>query len=262
MEYKHAIKQKLYVGVCGIAQKEQVNGIVNSLPETMGRKIGIGVLLSGKSLRGLRYSYTERYPKREDISSLFSTDPRVINVIHYNTSTPGTLEKQLHEILSFYRSDLHGIQLNMVWPNRVALANIKAAHPHIKFLMQVSPHRIAQKSSEKTTRQIVDRLVSDYNNVADYLLVDWSRGRGKDVDIDVACEFLNHLSDAESPFTLGIAGGLCAETFERCEQLLASFPNLCFDAEGRLRTKRRGGVLDVEKAQAFIDVVLRACRAA
>jgi phosphoribosylanthranilate isomerase len=250
-----------YIGVCGFSDVSQVDALLEDYPNDAPRLVAIGVLMSGKSLKGSIYSYPERYPLREDVAAIFPDDPRTLNLIHYNTSTPKTLGRQLQAAVEIAGPHLDGFQLNMVWPSVDAIREVKTANPNIRFVLQISPHKIAKKSSEKTFEAIADRIRGDYTGLADYVLIDWSRGSGKSFEDEKLLSLLRALDPDTLSMTVGIAGGLGPETVHRCLPVLKEHPDTSLDAEGQLRTKRRGGVLDPSKARAYVERALALCSA-
>lgn len=93
---------------------------------------------------------------------------------------------------------------------------------------------------EKKTMKMLGRHV----DVIDYVLFDASHGTGKTLDIEVLDRFLEeaYATDALGDVGFAVAGGLDAETVEeKLPFLLAKYPDLSWDAEGKLHPVNNAG---------------------
>src|SRR3989344_1694312 len=111
---------KPYIGITGFMAAREVLSVLRYFhQESYSRKLMVGILVSSKTIMGIPNRLDNRYPKPENMGSIFQSDKRCLNLIHFNTKE--TELKVVYEHL--YRSrDLagsycHGFQLNMAWPD-------------------------------------------------------------------------------------------------------------------------------------------------
>lgn len=102
---------------------------------------------------------------------------------------------------------------------------------------------------EKETMRVLGR----YADSIDYVLFDASHGLGKTMDVEALDRFLEaaYENDALGEVGFAVAGGLDAETVEeRLPYLLAKYPDLSWDAEGKLHP-----INNVGKRPLQMDIV-------
>lgn len=222
-----------YIGVSGFMRSDEVRGALAVFPDC-GRSLMVGVLVSAKTLSGQRNKYPNRYPLVEDIADIFTDDPRCLNLIHYASDVPPSIEtvRRLYDICG---PNLHGFQFNVAWPHRcvMSLAREFAWSRPPRFVFQVKPGDPPPFPQSPTD-----------------VLLDASGGRGSPIDVAMAFAELDLLRDELPGVRLGAAGGLCADTVGALVPLLAEHPCLNFDAEGRLRTVEDN--LDMDKVRAYL----------
>ncbi len=222
-----------YIGVSGFMRQSEVREALAAFPHC-GRLLMVGVLVSAKTLSGQQNKYPNRYPLVEDIADIFTDDPRCLNLIHYASDEPPTVEtvRRLYDIGG---PNLHGFQFNVAWPHRyvVSLARELAWPRSLRFVFQVKPGGPAPFQGSPTD-----------------VLLDASGGNGKPLDVAMAFAELDLLRNELPGVRLGAAGGLCADTVGALVPLLAEHPCLNFDAEGRLRTVEDN--LDMDKVRAYL----------
>lgn len=111
---------------------------------------------------------------------------------------------------------------------------------------------------DKGPKQAVNDLVrlSDYSSL-DFVLFDASHGTGKEMDADELKRFLEagyrdiDLEDRGTNF--GIAGGLDEYTVEtHLPAVLKDFPDISWDAEGRLHPRDGEGLLDMQNTRDYL----------
>ncbi|MDO8571756.1 MAG: hypothetical protein Q7R79_03695, partial [bacterium] len=91
--------------------------------------------------------------------------------------------------------------------------------------------------------------VKTYEQLIDYVLLDPSGGTGKMFDPRVERTYLDKLADLG--VGLGVAGGLSPSTLHLLQPLINDYPNLCIDAEGRLRNQ--DDQLDLTVAGSYLQ---------
>lgn len=263
--------------------------------------IMIGALAGLKTLRGNTNKYPLRYPKREDIAACFpacsscdgrgikvftpansaladdtriacpecSPGPRFrrVNLVHYATggvTDPYELADDLDIAMQWGGPRCDGLQVNASWPSALALGVFRQRHPDARLVLQLGPGALSLM--QYRPRAIAERVRDDYGDVVTDVLVDVSGGRGLAVNADQREALSNLLQDlaAHGTWTIGMAGGLCAEALSDPEtmpgwrKLLLS--GCSIDAEGRLRDDAEGGGnLVLDKVSAYLRAAIALC---
>lgn len=243
----HASRRRQYFGVAGVTTGEEVSRIVGfldvlDLPEHV--RFMNGPLVSYKTLNGHEPSNPKRYPVITSLPGLLVTDPRVFNIIHYNSKEPN-LFAQLCQLMRI-SPWIHGIQLNIANPSLEKLARFRKAYPETLIVLQ-----IGSGVFESCHHNVVELIqyVRRYEDVVDYALLDLSGGKGVPFDTSIADRFVHGVAIERIPVMVGVTGGLNADRVLSLSDLLARDRSLCWDAESGLRTD--GDVLDLDKCFAF-----------
>ena len=144
-----------YVGITGFTHQRQIRAILGSIPQSSNRVLMAGVLASSKTLSGKTNKFPHRYPKIENIGGIFLDDPRVLNLVRYHTDDRANLVDQLIRVTQLAGPRIHGIQLNVSWPDPIALQKFSAIYPYMRIVLQIgnkafgvvehSPTLLAQK---------------------------------------------------------------------------------------------------------------------
>ncbi len=228
------MRPRPYIGITGFTKEQEVAEILDTLPPDWNPKrlVMVGVLASGKTIRGIPNKWPKRYPEVKDLGSVFTSDSVALNLIHFNTKNPENLVEELCLAQSLAGQHCHGFQLNIAWPDKEALATYRIKRGgETTIVLQCGGKALADvdHSPEKLREK-----VAEYRDLIDYVLVDPSGGLGKEFDLELARGCFSSLSQIPD-IGFGIAGGLSADNIDRLEPLLAEFPNFSIDAEGRLR---------------------------
>lgn len=243
---------KPYIGITGFMEQWEVGNILKIFTEEFSRKLMIGVLVSWKTLAGQKNKYPKRYPRIERVAYLFPDSSKVVNLIHYNAKKSENLNTQLFLLTNIGGKNLHGFQLNMVWPEISELKKYLERYGDMRIVLQInnrafemignSPHALAKK-------------VSDYEGFITDILLDLSEGKGKLTEPEDFRGYLRAIKDKCPNIGLGIAGGLAPDTVLSVSSLLNEFPDLNIDAEGRLRDENDD--LDIWPSTLYITEALR-----
>lgn len=199
----------------------------------------IGVLMSQKTLDGHRNKYTLRYPHREDISDIFSSDPRCLNLLHYASDMPPdgwTIER----LCRTAGSCCDGFQFNVSWPSDAAMRRI-FAHPcrygYPRVVLQVGRRMLEEADG---TRSLITRIGSMLVRFPDVkVLIDASGGSGTTLDVATTRSIVDDLRAVFPGLRITIAGGMCADTLPMAAPIVRM--GVSIDAEGRLRDDAEGG---------------------
>jgi len=233
--HKEDVMNKPYIGVTGFMSRLEVRTLLVTIPPSLGfRQLMVGVLVSEKTLSGRQNRWPHRYPKVEEVKQIFVRDQRVLNLIHFNTDTPPRLLDQMTQLVEIGGDHLHGLQLNVAWPDPEQIRKFREMFPEQKIVIQVGGSALKQIDHSPT--QLVDRL-RNYHEIAEYFLLDPSGGLGKPFDPDWARLCLETVWQAGVLLRPGIAGGLHCWNLNVLNHFWPSdyFQFLSIDAEGKLR---------------------------
>jgi hypothetical protein len=239
---------KPYIGITGFMSRAEVEVILSKLSPSNNHLLMVGVLASWKTLRDVPNKWPNRYPPVGKIANIFSTDPRALNLIHYHTDESETLLHDLCWLTDLGGKLLHGFQLNVKWPSPKILDEYRVKHPDKKLVLQIGGGAL-EEIKHSPIRMAV-RVAMEYNDLADYLLIDPSGGFGRDLDIEKTLDYLRALKEADIKLTLGVAGGLNGFSVPALKKITDEFPELCLDAEGRLRDEQ--DTLDLKKTEHYL----------
>lgn len=223
-----------YVGITGFMTKEEGDAVLAVMPLDSKHKLMLGVLVSQKTMRGEQNKWPNRYPKPKDITRIFTNHPFALNLVHYNTKEHSTLYDQMAEVTEIAGPHFHGFQLNIAWPATDILEKYKRNYGGMKIVLQIGHHAFEQIGNYP--ERLIEKLEYYYYcYCVDYILLDPSGGLGIPFDPDIAKKYLDALGSEKFRLGFGVAGGLSPTTLNLVEPLAYYYPNLCIDAEGRLR---------------------------
>ncbi len=235
-----------YIGLTGFTNQREVELMYDvfqkNLKSESERLLHVGVMMSYETLRGIETKWSDVFPKKDSIISIFSNE-YVFNCLHFvdrGKWKEGELEDALRDVIWYSGSNLDAIQLDMVWP-----APLQIAHG-ISHLKQM-PEVILQIGQEAF--KVVDddpiflcEALKDYRGVITRVLLDKSMGKGIPMNAYELMPFVQAIKESFPDMGITVAGGLGPETVQLVQPLLVKFPDLSFDAEGKLR--RSGSNLD------------------
>ncbi|MEK7520967.1 MAG: hypothetical protein AAB560_02715 [Patescibacteria group bacterium] len=233
-----------YIGITDFTDFGQVQEMSRvfaaHLPRGSKRALHIGVMMSHKTLHDIPSKWQNAFPSKERIASIFSSD-EVYNCLHYaDYDNNPDLWKSLATAISYGGIGIHAIQLDMVWPNSGEIANgVHTSRKQIEVILQIGKNALEEVGNDP--QRVVERL-GDYEGVIHRVLLDKSMGKGLGMDADGLVPFARAIRESFPTLGIGAAGGLGPETIQLVEPLVAAFPDLSIDAQGRLRPS--GNALD------------------
>lgn len=235
-----------YVGVSGFMTQGEVRAALASFPDC-GRQLMVGVLASQKTLNDEPVRLRRRYPPHGEIRGIFMDDPRCLNLVHYASDAPPE-PFYLGCLLGVSGPHCHGVQFNVTWPTPKHVAVLLEYVPKWRVVLQVRGFLSADA---------IVAALRPYRGLATDVLLDSSGGRGEPLDVDLVRRWVDGIRGAALGFTIGIAGGLCAENLSSVAALMRE--GVSIDAEGRLRDDAdRGGNLDIDKVRAYLGAAGKA----
>ncbi len=254
-----------YVGITGITEEHQINYLKKFFRKNnaSSHELMLGFLVSHKTATYLLTCGEEgfqnnpgnpRYPDINELSGLLKKcSDGVFKTIHYNTKNLGGLFKELSAVLEY--DDIidycDGVQFNIVCPPVSELKKIKKTYSDLKLIFQWS-HRVSEKASNEV---IAEKLGNNYSFM-DYVLIDPSGGRGKEMDLSESVEKYELLRSKGFVNNIGFAGGLNPQNITSILSGLESFlenNDFSIDAESGLRTNN---LLDLNKVSKYFKNVL------
>ena len=132
-----------YVGITGVTTPEQTASALSAFPKDGNRKLMVGVLATWKSLHGIpmKPKWAKQTPDPKIISALFTSDERVLNLVHFSTEE-GQENSVLGDMLKIHElagPNFHGFQLNLVWPGiRLLKEYRETVSSNYRIVLQIS----------------------------------------------------------------------------------------------------------------------------
>ncbi len=243
-----------YIGITDFTSAEQVRRILRIpydkvMDPKMDHVLGVGVMMSYKTLRGLPTRWANAFPPKETIAGIFIDSPGVYNVLHYadydNVSTAG----EFAEVVECGGPNLNAIQLDMVWPDlhqvRSGFTSCLAWPSSLKIILQVGSQ--AMEAVGNDPERIAERLVPYVEaNCAQYVLLDKSGGQGKGMDAELLLSYHRAIRKrfSRDELKIVVAGGLGPDTLRLLKPFWRDETHLdiSIDAQGKLRSS--GSALD------------------
>jgi hypothetical protein len=246
-----------YIGVTGFSRPEEVSAALQAFPNNNGRKLMVGVLATYKSLRyiPMKPRWAKQTPHPSDIAGLFPDDERAVNLVHFSTEEgqENSVLADMFKIHELAGPNFHGFQLNVAWPQIDQMDDYRQAVGwNYRIVLQLGQKAVEMAGG--TTRGVMDMLYH-YASVVDDVLLDPSGGLGRPFDTERTLELLSAIAEQGWDIGLGVAGGLGPDSLNLVEPLIARFPNLSIDAQGRLRNAENE--LDPELVSAYLNKALQ-----
>lgn len=227
----------LFIGITDFTTRAETEKMLAVLRRESGkqpiRKLGVGVMMSHSTLNGLPSRFTDVFPPKEDVADIFVDDPLTFNVLHYADYRGIDISRSLSKAAKWGGQNIQAIQLDMTWPDPEEIEEFRDDYPNVKLILQVG--KIAFEQIGENPKELVARLKSYYYEDIDYVLLDKSMGQGRRMSAELLLPFALAVNQELPDMGIITAGGLGPDTLHLVEPLLKVFPNLCIDAQGRLR---------------------------
>ncbi|KXK08772.1 MAG: hypothetical protein UZ21_OP11001000325 [Microgenomates bacterium OLB22] len=239
-------EMRSYIGITDftdVAQVTAMKGIFSQGgAQNSNRTLHVGVMMSYKTLYGYPTKWSAAFPKNGDIAAIFS-ETDVMNCLHYADFDDHDehLADCLIKAIGYGGPGLNALQLDMRWPDprEIARALVATKRHALKVILQVGRQALVDVGNDSD--ELVER-VSSYIGLAQYVLLDKSMGQGLPMNPAELAPYLRALRRAFPLLGLAVAGGLGPDTVELVRPLVEEFPDLSWDAQGRLRPS--GSALD------------------
>ena len=253
------LKPKPYVGVSGIATKEQHKQIYDiSEKERLGRFghfVMIGVQATNKTQileienkRGRMW-----HPVGDQIvRASFSDETELTRpYVHCFFEDDRELERGLNIIMNRTSEWCRGLQINgLQWLDvdyKPLLNRFIQQYPSQSIILQANGSFLDKHSPKDVTRGLKSMPV-------DYVLLDPSGGFGKRMNMEEIQPFVDEIYQEQLNIGVGIAGGLEASNLEELfGPLLDVYADLSCDAEGRFRKgPKEHTVIDLDAVKKYL----------
>lgn len=259
-------------GITGFTTVEQIRSLQETFLKcakkyttTHPTRFMIGILASSATLRDESPKFPGRYPKERDFPELFiaaRTDhpscPGSRSVfhplMHFSIRSNIDLFQELELAYCATEGNCRGFQLNIAWPNAVALRRFKRSYSSTEFLLQLGSY--ALKQVEYNPDKLVEHLKPRLDTVSEVLL-DPSGGNGKPFDPDLFAPLIDALMKLDG-LGIGVAGGLSDRTVPKVKPLLQRCSYLSVDAESGLRNPN--DELEIPIAERYLKTAFATLR--
>lgn len=228
--------ERAYIGITDFMTSDQVRQMLEVLRENRQlywkRRLGVGVMMSWKTLHDQPTKWTSAFPKKEAIADIFVSDADAYNVLHYADYDGHPVLENLELVRACGGRHLNAIQLDMIWPDPRDIQEFHSRHSEVGIIVQANAKALEAVGDDPTA--LVARL-KDYGDSIACVLLDKSMGRGLGMDAASLLPFARAIVDKLPTLAIAAAGGLGPDTLHLADPLIAEFPGISLDAQGRLR---------------------------
>lgn len=235
--------RKPYIGITDFMNGQQSLEMRHAFQRAggaaLGRQLMVGVMMSYKTLNGLPTKWTGVFPKNEAVWPIFVPDPLTLNTLHYADYDGTDVAASLEKAAAFGGPWMSALQLDMVWPDPEAIQAFHARHPDVRVILQANTNALDGVGNDPDA--FLKRL-EGYGPAVDDVLLDKSMGKGLGMDAAALRPFAAALAKYRPDLGIAAAGGLGPDTLHLVEPLVAEFPDISLDAQGKLRPS--GNALD------------------
>ncbi len=235
-------KAKPYIGVTGLTTETEVNQVLGDFSragystETPHVPM-LGFLVSRDTLNH-HLPPNRRYPPIEKLRSLlYDAKGKALAMIHYHEREGDALDMHIRRLFDgtgIHQDDLcRTLQLNVHIPDPAQVRSIKDKFDDMQIVLQLN-HKILECHDPDE----IARLVQEYGDSIDYVLIDPSGGKGLELDIPFSAAIYRELKEQSPRLTIGFAGGFTSKNVKKRLRTLKSLlgtTDFSIDAEGGLR---------------------------
>ncbi len=257
-----------YLGITDFTDASQVHRMRDVLDEIGSQRLlGVGVMMSYKTLTGRETKWSKWFPPNEQVASIFVERAGVFNVLHYADYDGATEYRHLRDAIVTAGRNVDALQLDMPWPDLAMLRRIRNMYPNLKFIIQVSEKAIEQCGRD--AEQVVHRLTQyAQHDCLDYALFDLSGGQGKAMNANLLMNYIWKAVQALPSLSIAVAGGLGPTSMDLLKPAIRDGNPLdvSIDAQGKLRPSGKADQehVDWDMAEAYLraaEAMLRSAEA-
>jgi hypothetical protein len=234
-----------YIGITDVPSAEAARTLLEApakrgVVNTTGHKLGVGVMMSWKTLNGVSSRWSGIFPPNERVADIFIDDPRVFNILHYADYENLTSRDDIRRAIRLGGPNIHALQLDMPWPDMVTqCAGVfleTRDPPTLKVILQVGSAAMSMRDNDPKK---VARTLAEYWSCGfvEYVLLDRSMGEGRTMDAHLLGKYLHEIRRELPNIGIVVAGGLGTTSLTLLEPFRQSgtHKDLSIDAQGRLR---------------------------
>lgn len=192
----------------------------------------VGVMMSYKTLNNLPTKWTDAWPPKEKVQSIFLQNKDLLNVIHYADYEGIDIFQSLKQVHILGGENLHAIQLDMIWPSPEEIKKFRRDESEVGIILQVN-----RKCLELNGYDDLEllRKLKEYGSSIDVVLLDMSAGKGIPMEPAILLPRIEMLSEQLPKLDIAVAGGLGPKTINLVEPIWKNYPEVSIDAQGQLR---------------------------
>ncbi len=229
-----------YIGITDFTTHAQVKNMLkvleNHRPKTSPLKLGVGVMMSFKTLHDWPSKWANIFVPKEKVSQIFSSqDKHAYHILHYvDYEKNADVFNSLSEAIKYGGPNLHALQLDMVWPEAGQIASgVCNSRKNVEVILQIG--KLAFDEVNNNPEALAEKL-EDYQDVIAGVLLDKSMGRGIGMDATDLLPFVRLIKKQFPKLGIVLAGGLGPTSLGLVAPLAKMFPNLLsIDAQSKLR---------------------------
>lgn len=254
-----------YISVTAGINESEVSSLIQEFyqagiyPGAMHKPL-IGFLVSNKTLYG-DGTRNRRFPAFRELTGLLNlASLSVKTAVHYNTSNYDNISSEICDMMSGIAA-IDVLQINTTrWLDEIEIRKIKEQFSDVNVSIQLS-----ENCMKGMTAADIAKRISLYHGI-EYVLIDPSRGRGKELDIIRSCNIYRESKKRNPEIHIAFAGGISganvasiiAGLFEHLETI-----DFSIDAEGKLRDKHSNDFfgdddLNLSKVREYLQCAGRA----
>ena len=233
-----------YIGITDFTNFSQVIDMQSAMGKAFAgkppRDLMVGMMMSYKTLKGIPSKWSGVFPTRDQFEDVYSLSQRgILNTLHYADYEDVTKPVDLAQAIGIADAEnvLDAVQLDMVWPSMSLIVEI--ADAEMKVVLQVG--RKAMELMGNDPARVAVRI-KEYGSAIDCVLFDRSGGLGQPMDAALLRSYILETKSRCPNVMIATAGGLGPDSMHLLAPLVAEFPDISIDAQGKLR--RSGNALD------------------
>ena len=243
-----------YIGVTDFVSHEQVLQAVECIPESLNRRLHVGVMMSYKTLHGIptETGWEGIWPRGDALHAIFQPHMRVFNVLHFADYGQPYLTTSDDLILACQEAGPHlrGLQLDMIWPQAQLIRDVKVELPHLEIILQLGKKALGQMEDSGGYLGIE---LTRYLDCVDYFLIDWGMGKGVPMDLRIVQGYLYDALRVLTQDRLAVAGGLGPMSYMVLEDIFKKYLNVSCDAQGQMRsTGKATDPIEMERVCGYV----------
>lgn len=233
-----------YIGITDFTDYSQVQAMLQVFEQhrkpCSARRLHVGVMMSYKTLYGIPTKWMDFWAPKETLPKIFQPGD-AYNCLHFADyeNNPG-LSRSLSYAIWLSGPDIHGLQLDMIWPDPTKIAQaVRARRKPVEVILQIGENALQAVGNDP--RVLVEKLhyyVDDA--IIQRVLLDKSMGGGLGMSASELLPFARAIREHFPTLGLVFAGGLGPkdEDIGLVKPLIEEFPDASIDAQNKLKPHR------------------------